>query len=397
MAARALRRSHLDLTQRPFIVIWEATRACQLACRHCRAHAVPDRDPAELDGAAARRLMDQVLAFGSPPPFFVITGGDPFERPDLFELVAYGAEIGLPVAVSPSGTEALDRRNLTRLREAGCHAISLSLDGSDPATHDDFRGVCGSHRRTMAGWRTARDLGLKVQINTTVTPANLQQLPDIVNTVDRLGAMTWSVFFLVPTGRGADLAQLTSQQAEDVLHFCYDADKIVSLKTTEAPSFRRVCIQRVLCEREGLDPVAELGLGTDYQMLSRRLTLLSPRRQRDHMRRPPLRVSAARGFVFVSHTGDVYPSGFLPVSAGNVGDDSLAAIYRDSELFRSLRDPDAPHSRCGSCEFRAVCGGSRPRAFGDSHDVFADDPLCSYEPGSFGREDDVAELVAAGV
>ena len=397
MAARALRPSRIDFDERPFIVIWESTRACQLACKHCRAHAAPRRDPHELDTAAARAVMDQVAEFGSPPPFFVITGGDPFERPDLFELVRYASDIGLPVAVSPSGTDALNRRNLETLREAGCHAISLSVDGADPHTHDQFRGVAGSHARTLAGWQMARELGLKVQINTTVTPQNLGELPDIVSLIDSRRAMTWSVFFLVPTGRGTRLPQLTARQAEDVLNFCYDADKIVSLKTTEAPSFRRVCIQRVLCEREGLDPVAELGLGPDYESLSRRLALLTPRRESDQMRRPPLRVSAARGFVFISHTGDVYPSGFLPVSAGNLRTSSLKALYRDSSLFRSLRDPDAPHGRCGACEFRRVCGGSRPRAYGAGHDVFADDPLCAYEPGSFGREQRVGELVAAGM
>lgn len=326
----------------------------------------------------------------------MITGGDPFERPDIFDLVSYGTSIGLPVAVSPSGTDALDRSNLMRLRDSGCHVISLSLDGADATTHDHFRGVAGSHERTIAGWRIALELGMKVQINTTVTPDNLHQLPDIVSLIDQLGAMTWSVFFLVPTGRGTTQRQLTAQQAEDALNFCYDADKIVSLKTTEAPSFRRVCVQRVVCERNDLDPVTTLKLGSDYVRLARRLALLTPRREQSRVRRPPLPVSAARGFVFISHVGDVYPSGFLPVAAGNVRDRSLGDLYRESALFRSLRDPDAPSGRCGVCEFRSVCGGSRPRAYGQHHDVLADDPLCAYEPGSFGWTVEVAELVGVG-
>lgn len=396
MTAQALRRSRIDLNDRPFIVIWEATRACALACQHCRATAVPLRDPRELSTEQACAVMDQVRAFGSPPPFFVITGGDPFERPDLFELVAYGSAIGLPVAVSPSGTPALNRQNLQRLLEAGAHAISLSIDGATAATHDAFRGVPGSFDLTLQGWSDAREVGLKVQVNTTVTPQNVHELPDILAMIEQRGVLTWSLFFLVPTGRGQHLQQLSAQQAEDVLNFCYEADKVVSLKTTEAPSFRRVCVQRLVCEDLGLDPVTELGLGEDYQRLHQRLADLdlttSPR-----LRRPPVKVSAARGFVFISHVGDVYPSGFLPTPAGNITEQPLADVYRTSELFQSLRDPSAPTGRCGVCEFNQVCGGSRPRAYGATHDLLADDPLCAYEPGSFGHARAVEALLAAGV
>jgi AdoMet-dependent heme synthase len=271
----------------------------------------------------------------------------------------------------------------------------LSIDGATAATHDAFRGVAGSFDLTLRGWQEAREVGLRVQVNTTVTPGNLHELPDILAIIHRMGVMTWSVFFLVPTGRGQHLQQLSAAQAEDVLNFCYDADKIVSLKTTEAPSFRRVCVQRMVCEQLGLDPVAELGLGRDYQGLRARLDGLALSGAQT-LRRPPLKVSAARGFVFISHTGDVYPSGFLPSPAGNVGDEPLADIYRWSELFRTLRNPDAPPGRCGHCEFRAVCGGSRPRAYGATHDLLADDPLCAYEPGSFGHASEVAELLVAG-
>lgn len=393
-----MRRARIDLNARPFIVIWEATRACALACRHCRAEAVPDRDPRELDTSEAFELMDQVRAFGTPPPFFVITGGDPFLRPDLFELVGYGQSIGLPVAVSPSGTETLDRANLEALHEAGAHAISLSLDGATAATHDDFRGVAGTFERTLRAWRIARNAGLKVQVNTTVTPDNIHELPDVLALIDELGVLTWSVFFLVPTGRGSRLGQLSPQQAEDVLHFCYDADRIVSVKTTEAPAFRRVCIQRAILRRHGLDATATLGLGADYRRLSARLAELGLEPRSDRLRRPPLPVNAARGFVFVSHTGEVYPSGFLPLAAGDLHDESLATLYRDSHLFRRLRDTDAPSARCGVCEFRTVCGGSRPRAYGATRDVLADDPLCAYEPGSFGFAAEIeAELAGAPV
>jgi len=394
MTARALRRTRIDLNQRPFIIIWEATQACALACKHCRATAVPHRDSRELSTAQACELMDQVLEFGSPPPFFVITGGDPFMRPDLFDLVAHGAAIGLPVAVSPSGTPALNRDNLARLRDAGAHAISLSVDGATAATHDAFRGVPGSFDLTLRGWQEARELGLRVQINTTATPQNLHELPAILDTITRRGVMTWSMFFLVPTGRGAALQQFSVQQAEDVLNFCYEADKVVSLKTTEAPAFRRVCIQRTICEEQGLDPVTTLRLGPDYRALTAQLADLGLQPDGQQLRRPPLPINAARGFVFVSHTGEVFPSGFLPRSAGDVHSIPLAQIYRDSNLFTTLRDPDRPAGRCGRCEFRTVCGGSRPRAYGATADLLADDPLCGYEPGSFGFAQQVHALIA---
>jgi AdoMet-dependent heme synthase len=394
MTVRALRRTRIDLNRRPFIVIWEATQACVLACKHCRATSVPHRDSRELTTAQACSLMDQVLEFGSPPPFFVITGGDPFMRPDLFELVAHGAAIGLPVAVSPSGTPALNRDNLARLRDAGAHAISLSVDGATAATHDAFRGVPGSFDLTLRGWQEARELGLRVQINTTATPQNLHELPAILDTIKRRGVMTWSMFFLVPTGRGSALQQFTAQQAEDVLNFCYEADQVVSLKTTEAPAFRRVCIQRTICEEQGLDPATTLRLGPDYRALTAQLAALGLQPDGHQLRRPPLPINAARGFVFVSHTGEVFPSGFLPRSAGDVHSRPLAEIYRDSDLFTMLRDTDRPTGRCGRCEFRTVCGGSRPRAYGATGDPLEDDPLCGYEPGTFGFGVRVRALIA---
>ncbi|MEW6049129.1 MAG: TIGR04053 family radical SAM/SPASM domain-containing protein, partial [Bacillota bacterium] len=362
-----IRRARYDLSERPFIVIWELTRACDLACQHCRAEAIPERHPQELTTAEARRLLDDIASFGPPPPLFVMTGGDPFKRPDLFELVEYGTRIGLPVSVSPSGTPSLSRENLRRLREAGAVALSLSLDGSTAAIHDRFRQVDGVYDWTIAGWQAARELGFKVQINTTVGPHNLYDLPNIVALVRRFGAMTWSAFFLVPTGRGRQLSPITPEQFEDVLHFLYDADKVVSLKTTEGHHFRRVVIQRQVLERRGIPPESVLPLGETYRRLRRALDEVAPDVDLNSpgpMRRTPLDVNAGRGFVFISHLGVVYPSGFLPLAAGDVRARTLPEIYRHSPLLRSLRDPGQLEGRCGRCEFREVCGGSRSRAFG---------------------------------
>jgi radical SAM protein len=377
-----------DTAERPLIVIWEATQACPLACRHCRAEARPWRYPGELTTTQACDLMAQVTEFGTPPPMFVITGGDPFQRPDLFDLVRHGTQLGLPVSVSPSGTPTLTAASLKHLQEAGTRAISLSLDGSTREIHDRFRGIPGVYDWTLNPCRAAADLGLKVQINTTVTGHNLADLADIAALVSQVGAFSWSAFLLVPTGRGKLLPGLTAQQVEDVLNFVYDAGEFVPARTTEAHHFRRVVVQREILRRHGADHVATLGLGHLYLSLRHRLGELglAPRRNR----RPPMDVNAARGFVFISHLGTVHPSGFLPLTVGDVRSGRLVDIYRTSPLFTGLRDPGQLTGKCGACEFRALCGGSRSRAFAISGDPYAEEPWCAYQPGSFPYEDDLA-------
>ncbi|PWU43541.1 radical SAM/SPASM domain-containing protein [Micromonospora globispora] len=383
-----------DVAERPFIVIWEATQACPLACLHCRASARPNRDRGELDTDEAVRLMAQVAEFGRPAPLFVITGGDPFQRPDLETLVRRGTELGLPVSVSPSGTPTLTAAALAGLHRAGARAVSLSLDAAEASGHDGFRGVPGVYDLTVRAWREAVETGLKVQINTTVTRDNVLDLPRIAAQVRDRGAMLWSVFFLVPTGRGRALHSLDAAETEDVLNALYDLGENVPVKTTEAHHFRRVCLQRAVLAPRGEDPVRALGLGPLYRRLRQELDELALTDRPRRPRRPPLRVSAGNGFVFVSHRGDVHPSGFLPVPAGNVRDRSLVDLYRTSELFTGLRDPHRLQGRCGACEFRAVCGGSRARAFATTGDVYAEEPACAYRPGSFGRREELAAVLA---
>lgn len=390
---RLVRRPHYDVGDRPFIVIWEATRACPLACVHCRAEARTERHPDELDTAQARAAMDQVAAFGKPSPLFVITGGDPFQRPDLNELVRYGSSLGLRVAVSPSGTPTLTRENLAAVHEAGAVAISLSLDGSTAELHDAFRGVEGVYDWTLDAWRTARELGLKVQINTTVTLHNLLDLADVVRLVRDEGAMLWSAFILVPTGRAEQLSALRTAEVEDVLNFVYDAGAVIGAKTTEGHHFRRVALQRAVLESLGEDAPTALGLGPLYRELRARADVLGLDAGRK--RRPPMDVGSGRGFVFVSHTGTVHPSGFLPLDAGNINDRPLTEIYRDSELFTALRDPSRLGGKCGACEFNTVCGGSRSRAYGIMRDPLAADPWCGYQPGTFPHQERLAELLPA--
>lgn len=382
-----IRHPAINVDRRPFIVIWEVTRACDLACLHCRAEAVPYAHPGELTTAEAYGLIDQVAGFGSPPPLFVLTGGDPVKRPDLLRLIEYAAARRLPVALSPSATPLLTSRVIADARAAGAVALSLSLDGDSRTTHDAFRGVSGVFERTLDAWDAALRYGLKVQINTTVTGGNVMALPGIARLVRERGAMVWSVFFLVPVGRGAILPQITAVECEDVLNFLYDVGEALPLKTTEGHHFKRVVLQRTILERCGLAPDSVLAFGPLYHALK---TMLGPWPAGSGRRRSPMDVNAGRGFVFVSHTGTVHPSGFMSLPAGNIRRRPLGEIYRDSPLLRALRDPASWHGRCARCEFGAVCGGSRSRAYAATGDPTGDDPLCAYVPGSFPFAADVA-------
>ncbi|HEY4693676.1 MAG TPA: TIGR04053 family radical SAM/SPASM domain-containing protein [Bellilinea sp.] len=393
-----IRQPAYDTKDRPFMVIWETTQACDLACKHCRATSHPEHDPNSLRLEEGKRLIEQVLEFGSPYPMFVMTGGDPFKRDDIFELTSYAAEHGLPVALSPSGTPLLNRESLARIKDAGCKAISLSLDASTAAAHDAFRGVPGSYEWTVNGWKIARELGLKIQINTTVTRYNLYDLPDIFGLVRDIGAMTWSVFFLVPTGRGLQADEISPDEYEAVMHFLYDASKFVSLKTTEGHHYKRVVLQRAYLEEHHLPVSDYFPLNGAYTKLMERLAEVVASRPdaqpaRNHIRRTPMHVNAADGFVFVSLMGEVFPSGYLPLSGGNIRQTSLKDIYQNSPLFQNLRNQKDLKGRCGQCEYNQVCGGSRSRAYAVSGDFLAEEPYCAYQPGSFPFSDKIEELI----
>lgn len=385
---KLIRTPVYDLDERPFMVIWETTNACDLACRHCRAEAISEVEPGTLTTAEGKGLLDQIEQFGRPRPIVILTGGDPFKRDDIFELVEYGASIGLPMAVSPSGTPLLNKDNLRRLKDAGAKAISLSIDGSTPELHDNFRRVEGSFGMTVAGWEAAHEVGLKLQLNTTVTRYNLWDLPNIFALVQSLGVMTWSVFFLVPTGRGRVEDEITAREYEDVMSWLYDAGKLLSVKTTEGHHYKRVVLQRSILDEMGLDPVEVMGLGETYRRLHEHFLEVADfsnarYAEEDRMRRSPMHINAANGFVFISRKGEVFPSGFMPVTAGSVREQSLVDVYRQAPLFQSLRSPDAFEGRCGRCEFRYVCGGSRSRAYAVTGSPLGEEPFCTYEPGSF--------------
>jgi radical SAM protein len=397
---KLIRHPAHDLNKRPFMVIWETTIACDLMCRHCRAEAIAEKDPKSLTTDEGKALLRQIKSFGKPSPIVVFTGGDPFKREDLFELVAYGTEIGLPIAVSPSATPLLTRDNLQRLRDAGTKAISLSLDGSTADSHDTFRGVEGSFQMTLDGWRMAQEIGLKVQINTTVTRYNLYDLPAILKQVCERGVMTWSVFFLVPTGRGLLEDEISAEDYEDVMNWLNDASRYIRIKTTEGHHYKRVVVQRSILDAHGDDPVVTMKLGETYTRLRRQLNQFINDSQLSSdiapVRRTPLNINAGNGFVFISRRGDVFPSGFMPLSAGNVRQKSLVDIYQNAPLFQSLRQPENFQGRCGRCEFNAICGGSRSRAYAMTGDPMAEEPFCTYAPGSFPYANELAAYLPNG-
>ena len=379
-----IRSLHTDVNDRPFIVIWEVTRACALACAHCRADAIARRDPRELTTAQGFALLDDLAAYGPPRPMVVLTGGDPFERDDLAELIEYGTAAGLHVSLSPSVTPRLTADTLSAMHDAGAHVVSLSIDGAVAATHDAFRGIDGTFAATVAAAATVREAGLRLQLNTTVTADNVYELPALLDLIVELDPVLWSVFFLVPTGRGSALRALPAPEIEQVLWWLHDIAHVVPVKTTEAPHFRRIAIQRA-ADHGGTGPGGDL-----FSDLLQRTRTYPPRRSTARGRsRPPLDVNAGRGFSFIDHTGSVQPSGFLPVSVGSVRERSFSSIYREAPLLRALRDPDALGGRCGRCEFRTVCGGSRSHAYAVTGDPLAEDPSCSYEPAG-------APLYAAG-
>lgn len=335
----------------PFIVIWEITRACGLACAHCRAEALSKRDASELSTAEGFALLDQVRAeFGTP--LVVLTGGDPLERPDLLDLIRYGRGLGLRMALTPSATPRLTPDAIAALAGAGVCRLAISLDGADAASHDGFRRVPGTFARSLAALKTARALGLETQINTTVWRGNRAQLRAIAEIAALHKVALWSVFFLVPTGRAVPGQLLSPAEHERVFRqladLSVDPALGLTLKTTAGQPYYRVLAQRGLGRGGGL--------------------------------RSPMAVNDGNGFVFVSHTGDISPSGFLPLVAGNVRHDPLAGIYRHHQLFTSLRDPDRFIGKCGRCAFNRVCGGSRSRAWALTGNPLASDPTCVYQP-----------------
>ena len=357
-----MREADFDLA--PFTIAWEVTRACAFACVHCRADAQHTRDPRELKTDEAKRLIDRIKDFGNP--ILIFTGGDPMMRPDLFDLIQYAAEKGLRCSLTPTATALPTVERLQKAKEAGIRRIALSLDAPSSEVHDNFRQVPGSWERTMKILRNAQSIGLSAQINTTVTKHNVNLLPQMVKFVEEVGAVQWSVFFLVPTGRGQIAHMISAEEHEQVFHWLFDLSQqgTFDIKATAAPMYRRVAIQRKR-NLGSAGNIAFQGAGFQYA---------------DGLNRPVKGVNDGRGFLFLSHIGEIMPSGFLPVSAGNVRDGDVVDVYRNHAMFKALRDPDQLKGKCRVCQYRVICGGQRGRAYAITGDYLESDPACFYEP-----------------
>ncbi len=333
----------IDLSQKPFILFWELTRACPLACKHCRATAQAKAHPDELNTQDALALLDQIAELA--PPMLVLTGGDPMMRPDLKQLVTYAASKGLRVGLSPAATPLLLRTDFHELKAMGVQSMSLSLDGATRETHDAFRGLSHTFERTLEAAQRAKEAGIHLQINTTLMRSTLPELEDFLTLMREIKPDMWSIFLLVPTGR-ASMEELPD--AADVEAAWQRIEELSSqvdfgVKTTEGHHYRRVALQ-----------------------------LAKQRRQAPARHAIPTR--DGKGVLFISHTGDIQPSGFLPLTAGNVKADNLTHVYREHPLFKQLRDDNALQGKCGRCEYRSLCGGSRARAYGMSGELLGEGP-----------------------
>jgi radical SAM protein len=346
-----------NYAERPLLVYWEMTQACRLACRHCRAEAIPSPQPGELNQAEGRALLEQIAAFGAPLPHLILTGGDPLERADLFDLIDAANALGLSVSMTPAATEKLTQEVMVKLKTHGIRSLGLSLDGSDAARHEAVRGVRGCFDWTIRAARIAAELDLPVQINTLVAAETADDLPAVFDLLKTHQVMRWSLFFLIAVGRGRVLQEVSPGRAEALMNWAYDLSHIApfEIKTTEAPFYRRVALSRMQGERMWSDHIKRTSVYRGFGI-------------RD-----------GHGIMFVSSTGDIYPSGFLPMAAGNVRTSRVAEVYRNAPLFRKLHNPGQFSGKCGSCEYRIVCGGSRARAFAYTGDPLESDPLCPYQ------------------
>lgn len=340
-----------DFDHSPLLVFFETTRACDLMCVHCRADAQRDCDPNELSTAAAQRLIDELARFPRKP-LLVFTGGDPMKRRDIFQLVRHARSAGLTIAMTPSATPLVTTEAIHRLKDAGLHRLAVSLDGASAQSHDEFRQVAGSYQRTLEIIRDAADCGLPMQINTTLARHNLHELEAFIPLLATLPIELWSVFFLIPVGRGQMDQRLSAAESEAVFEKLRTLSKQVpfAIKTTEAPHYRRYLIQNAGERRGKAMPTSMVG------------------------------TNDGKGVMFISHTGEICPSGFLPIACGQFPIDSPVRVYQQSQLFQLLRDGDRLGGKCGRCEFRNLCGGSRARSFAVSGDPLAEEPDCLYIP-----------------
>lgn len=366
----------MDFDQNPFIVIWETTQACQLKCVHCRAEAQPKPHPNELSYKEGINLIDQIYDMNNP--MLIFTGGDCMMREDLYELADYAVKKGIRVSMTPSATPNVTKDKMLKFKEVGLSRWGFSLDGPTPESHDFFRGTPGSFDLTVEKIKELNELDMPHQINTVITRYNYDQLEQMAELVKELKAIVWYVFTLVPTGRGQMKDCITPVEHEKLFRWLYELGKTApfDIKTTASQHYRRVVLQQK--QRERL--VQKDNLRYEDTLNEEKANTI------DGLHRAPRGVSAGNGFAFVSHTGDVFPSGLLPIKAGNIRESSLADIYRNTKIFKELRDPDNFKGKCGKCEYNKICGGSRERAYAVTGDYLESEPFCIYVPQAVRNE-----------
>ncbi len=399
--------SHAGATKKftPRLIFWEVTKGCNLRCIHCRATATELMSPADLPTPKALGIISQIAKFGNP--ILVLSGGEPLYRADIFELAEYGTSLGLRVALATNGT-LVTKDVAEKIRRAGIKRVSISLDGSDGPTHDSFRGIPGAFDAAVYGMRNLQEVGVSVQINTTIARHNAHQLPEVLDLAKRLGADALHTFLLVPVGCGVDIAaeqMVPPDEYERMLNWFYDQSLTgdIELKATCAPHYFRVARQRRAADRragkpEPVAPVAHHPGGhigpTEMTMPGSTGISLKPGGgppvgHTGHPGGHPGDMNAmtkgclaGTGVCFISHEGEVFPCGYLPALAGDLRKQTFADIWDNSAVFGQLRDDDNLKGKCGCCEFRHVCMGCRARAFAATGDFLAEEPFCVYEPGT---------------
>ena len=363
-----------DFDQMPFLVCWETTNACDLACVHCRASAQPEPAPDELNFEESMRLIREVHEMGTP--ILIFTGGDPLKKKRLDDLIRYARSLGLKTGAIPAVTPLLTEARIHELKKAGLDQIAFSLDAPNAADHDAFRKTQGVFAKTLESVKIANAYGLSAQINSLINVHNSRQLDEFIELVESLPIVFWEVFFLVPMGRGADLNLLSAEKFDEAFEKIYALQKRVPfvIKVTEAQHYRKYVFEQKLLE-QGIDPhTIDAGQITLPELLRR------AEGPGGSIGLAPKGVNSGKGFLFVSSRGEVLPSGFLPIKAGDVRRGHLSDIYRNSPLLKALRDPTRLKGKCGICPYKDFCGGSRSRAYAVSGDYLAEEPCCSYQP-----------------
>ena len=355
---------------------YEVTQACDLVCKHCRASSQEKAAEDELSTELSLRLIDQIASFPRKPNI-VFTGGDPLKRADIFRLIRHAVQKELSAALTPSATPLATRQAFEEAKRAGVQALGISLDGPSAEIHDSFRGFEGSFDKTSEMLDNAKSLQIPVQVNTSITRRNVDFIDDIAEHLSRFGGVVmWSVFFLVPVGRGIEEERIVPEEYETVFAklWHHANEKPFAVKTTEAPHYRRFVL------RAGGNP---LDIPRPFRL--RKAAELTPAAEQPLLQkvrhRAPLGVTDGRGIMFVSHNGSIYPAGFLPLECGRFPQDSVVKTYQFHPTFKALQNPDHYKGICGRCEYRYVCGGSRARAFAVTGDPLEADPDCCYQVG----------------